>query len=279
LRNARPSGKVHPPQDREETWRRRKVFRLSAADDALPERLLKTPHKSGPAKVRLTAWRGNSMARAKTNERLPSVVQTAFDYSKFDVRKRLREIGMFFQKNDPVHQAMRRLAKRLERVGIPYAVMGAMAVNLHGARRTTDDVDVLVTKEGLERFRNEILPKFYKPVEGKSRRFEERKSGVRLDCLVTGHFPGRGGPKPFAFPDPAQVAVQLEKVQVVNLPQLIQLKLAAGRYYDFGDVAFLIRVHNLDESFLPQLHPSVHQDFIECLEEKRREDEYIAREG
>jgi len=36
----------------------------------------------------------------------------------------------------------------------------------------------------------------------------------------------------------------------------------------------LIRVHNLDESFLAQLHPAVHGDFVECLEEKRREDEY-----
>jgi len=30
---------------------------------------------------------------------------------------------------------------------------------------------------------------------------------------------------------------------------------------------------------MEKLHPSVHQDFIECLEEKRREDDYIAREG
>jgi hypothetical protein len=49
--------------------------------------------------------------------------------------------------------------------------------------------------------------------------------------------------------------------------------------YDFGDVVFLIRVHNLDESYLKQLHPAVHKDFIERLEEKRREDEYLAREG
>ena len=63
------------------------------------------------------------------------------------------------------------------------------------------------------------------------------------------------------------------------MPALIQLKLAAQRYADFADVVFLIRTHNLDESFLPQIHPSVHRDFIECLEEKRREDEYNAREG
>jgi hypothetical protein len=106
----------------------------------------------------------------------------------------------------------------------------------------------------------------------------EKKSGIQLDVLVTGRFPGTGKPGPFAFPDPEEASQQIKNVQVITLPQLIQLKLAARRYYDFGDVVFLIRVHNLDESFLEKLHPSVHQDFIECLEEKRREEEYEAQE-
>ncbi len=66
-------------------------------------------------------------------------------------------------------------------------------------------------------------------------------------------------------------------MRFVDLPTLIQLKLAARRYYDFGDVVNLIRVHKLDEAFLTNLHPSLHRDFIECLEEKRREDHYEAR--
>lgn len=45
------------------------------------------------------------------------------------------------------------------------------------------------------------------------------------------------------------------------------------------DVVFLIRIHNLDESFNEKLHPSIRKDYFECLEEKRREDDYIAREG
>ena len=39
----------------------------------------------------------------------------------------------------------------------------------------------------------------------------------------------------------------------------------------------LIRFNELDESFLPKLHASTHPDFIECLEEKRREDQYEAQ--
>jgi cobalamin-dependent methionine synthase I len=64
----------------------------------------------------------------------------------------------------------------------------------------------------------------------------------------------------------------------VNLPTLVQLKLAARRYQDFADVVALIRANNLDEAFAEQLHTSVRQDYVECLEEKRREDEYETRQ-
>ena len=197
----------------------------------------------------------------------------------FSFMARLQEIGVFFENKSPQHKTMRRLAQRLEKAAIPYAIMGAMAVNAHGARRTTEDVDVLLTREGLEQFRRQFVGKTYDQVEGRDRRFIERRSKVGVDVLVTGLYPGRGKPGPFAFPDPREAAVKIEEIQVVSLPQLIQLKLAARRYYDFGDVVFLIRVHNLDESFMTQLHPSVNRDFIECLDEKRREDEYEARQG
>jgi len=202
-----------------------------------------------------------------------------FDPKTFSFMDRLQEIGRFFEKRSKQHQTMRRLARRLKKAGIPYAIMGAMAVNAHGAERTTRDVDVLLTPEGLERFRQEFVDEVYEQVEGRPRRFVERQSGVTVDCLITGRYPGSGKPGPFAFPDPDEASQEIENIRVLTLPLLIQLKLAARRFSDFGDVVFLIRTYNLDELFLQQLHPSVHQDFIECLEEKRREDDYLAREG
>src|SRR5262249_20254557 len=157
-------------------------------------------------------------------------------------------------------------AERLEAAGIPYVIVGGMAVNLHGAERTTKDVDILLTREGLERFRQEYVGKYYDTVPKRPRRFVDKDSGTIIDILVTGLRPGFGEPVPFTFPDPIAVTQEIDHLKVVNLPQLVQLKLAARRYYDFGDVTFLIRAHNLDESFLPQLHPAVHRDFIECLE-------------
>jgi len=202
---------------------------------------------------------------------------TMHQYQPGGFTKRLREIDMFFQGTDPVHQTMRRTARRLERAGIPYAILGGMALNAHGYRRTTGDVDFLLTQEGLEEFRKRFVGKNYVPVEGRPRRFTDKANGITIDILVCGRFPGTGKPGPIRFPDPAAVSEMIDKYAVVNLPTLIQLKLAARRHRDFGDVVELIRVHDLDESFLPQLHSAVRQDFIESLEEKRREDEYEAR--
>ena len=100
---------------------------------------------------------------------------------------------------------------------------------------------------------------------------------MTFDILVAGHFPGSGEPGPIAFPDPASVAQTIEDLRVVDLPTLIQLKLAAGRFQDFADVVSLIRVNQLDERFQDTLHPSVRADYIECIEEMRREDLYEAK--
>ena len=81
-----------------------------------------------------------------------------------------------------------------------------------------------------------------------------------------------------AYPDPAKVRQPIKRINYLDLQTLIQLKLAARRHQDFADVVNLISVHNLDESYLDRLHPTVRKDFIECLEEKRREDEYEASE-
>ena len=191
----------------------------------------------------------------------------------------LREIDMFFEGRDKVHDTMNRLVAALDAEGISYAIMGGMAVNVHGHERMTKDVDVLLTQEGFETFRTKFLGTLFDPVAGRPRRFSDRQNGVTLDVLVTGRYPGSGKPGPVAFPDPETAGEVLDNKRVINLATLIQLKLAARRYQDFADVVSLIRVHNLDESYQARLHPSLHRDYIECLEEKRREEEYEAREA
>jgi len=188
--------------------------------------------------------------------------------------ERVKELDLFFQGKDPVHKTMRRIVKRLEKAKIPYVVVGGMAVFAHNHRRATNDVDVLLTQEGFDEFRRRFVPKNYDPSSKGKRRFVDKSSTITVDILITGLYPGSGRPGPIAYPDPSSMSEVIDDVRVLDLPTLVQLKLAARRWQDFADVVQLIRQNNLDESFENKLHESVRGDFIECLEEKRREDEY-----
>jgi hypothetical protein len=130
----------------------------------------------------------------------------------------LREGSMHFEKESAVHKTLRRITCRLDELGIPYALAGAMALFFHGFRRFTEDVDLLVTPEGLG----------YVPPFAGSKQLRDAETGVRVEFLVTGDYPGDGKPKPVALPDPSQARIEKEGLWCLDLPQLIELKLASG---------------------------------------------------
>jgi hypothetical protein len=85
---------------------------------------------------------------------------------------------------------------------------------------------------------------------------------------VAWDYPGDDKPKPVAFPDPQSVAIMDEGISYVNLPTLIELKLASGmtnpnRMKDLADVLDLITLLALPGDFVQQLAPYVHDKFIE----------------
>lgn len=189
-----------------------------------------------------------------------------------------KEAELFFEKRDKVHRALRRLVERLEKVGLDYCIVGGLALNAHRYRRVTVDIDLLMDRRSFERFVRELGTFGYQRVSGRSRRFVEWRSRVTLDILITGLFPGDGKPKPLAFPSPPSVTRRIDGQRVVNLKTLVELKLAARRWKDFADVIELIRANHLGGSFGAKLHPYVRRDFIECLEEFRREEDYEKRQ-
>ena len=67
-----------------------------------------------------------------------------------DPRWALSEGSRHFEEDSAVFKALRNIAKRLNDLGIPYVVVGGMALFRHGLRRFTENVDILVRKEDLK---------------------------------------------------------------------------------------------------------------------------------
>jgi len=180
----------------------------------------------------------------------------------------LAEASAFFEGKSKVQDTLRRITGRLDEMGIPYAVSGGLALFVHGYRRFTEDVDLLVTPEGLRAIHEKLEGLGYvAPFKG-SRNLKDTESGIKVEFLVTGQFPGDGKPKPVAFPDPAGVAVEKDGIKYLGLPTLVELKLASGmtnpgRLRDLADVMELIRALHLSKEFGRQLAPFVRDKFLE----------------
>jgi hypothetical protein len=180
----------------------------------------------------------------------------------------LNQGSLHFENRSAVQLAMRKIAQRLDELGITYAVAGGMALFLHGYRRFTEDVDLLVTKEGLQRIHAELSGRGYVTPFEKSKNLRDTDLGVRIEFLIAGQFPGDGLPKPIAFPDPSGVRDILDGLAVANLPTLIELKIAsgisnAGRLKDLGDVQELIKLLNLPLDYAHQIDPYVQPKYKE----------------
>ena len=171
----------------------------------------------------------------------------------------LREGSMHFEDKSAVHDALKRITSRLRELGIPHAVVGGMAMFYHGFRRFTEDVDILVTRSGLEEIHRRLEGLGWVPPFQGSKHLRDAESGVKIEFLVAGDFPGDGKPKPVAFPDPAAVAEDLAGISCISLPALVELKIASGmtgpgRLRDLGDVEQVIRILHLGRDFADQLN-------------------------
>lgn len=178
-----------------------------------------------------------------------------------------------------VHQALERLVDRLAQLEIPYAIVGAMALNAYGYQRTTTDVDILVRREGLETFKAEFLGRGYLEKFPGSKELRDTAHNVPIDVIFTGEYPGDGQEKPVVFPDPAEKAVRGERFALLPLESLIELKLASGmtaphRLRDLADVIELVRINELPEAFAESLDPYVRDKYRELWQAAQvRDDE------
>ena len=182
----------------------------------------------------------------------------------------------FFMQDDAVHQTLRTIAPKLEQLGIKYAVVGGMSLVAHGYRRTTVAVDILVTAEDNRLLRERLDGRGYIPPFAGSRNLRDTQTGVRIEFLITGEFPGDGKPKPVAFPNPTDVSVEIDGIRYLCLEKIIELKLASGmtnpnRLKDLADVQELIKAIHPPRELADRLNPFVRNKFLEFWDGIRSE--------
>ncbi len=175
----------------------------------------------------------------------------------------------FFRGEGMINDVLKRLAADLDRNEIDYAVIGAVALNQHGSRRFTEDINLLLSKQGLLDFREKLIGLGYRPAfEGAKKKFRTTDENIPVEIITSGEYPGDGLPKPVEFPDPSEFEVVIDGVKTISLEKLIELKLTSGmtagdRLKDLADVQELIKLKRLDENFGRKLNEFVRGKFVE----------------
>ncbi|MEL6348373.1 MAG: hypothetical protein AAFV53_35010 [Myxococcota bacterium] len=112
----------------------------------------------------------------------------------------------------------------LRDLGVPHALIGGLAVGVHGHPRATKDVDFLV---GVEAFKTTEPFLIYR---------EELKELARIGETDIMYIPDR-------FPGLAEELRLEDDIPIISLPGLILMKLDAFRARDQEDVRSLLQVH------------------------------------
>jgi hypothetical protein len=186
----------------------------------------------------------------------------------------------FFRGEGMLNRTLRSVIEDLERHDIDYAVIGALALLLHGYARFTVDIDLLLTPEGFKTFRERLVGVGYiAKFPGATKKFVTAEGNVPLDFVTSGTYPGDGRPKPVSFPIPAGNVVIINGVKTLTLPKLVELKLASGmsasdRLKDLADVQELMKVKRLGADFADALDPWVRDEYLKLhrgIEEARQQ--------
>lgn len=157
----------------------------------------------------------------------------------------------------------------LREAGIPHAIVGGVAVCLHGYQRNTVDLDMLVRREEAEKIRFTLEQAGF--VWSAERAEFASPSGIAVQLLLAADRAGTGSEVRLPDPTDEKAVTQLEGLPVLTLAKLIESKLACGQanlrrtHKDFADVVELIAQHNLSRSFARFLHKTLRSTFRELV--------------
>lgn len=162
----------------------------------------------------------------------------------------------------------------LQTTGCPAVLAGGWAVWHHGyIGRVTQDLDIVLPADRVEEFlRTATVSGFdvHSPPAGRWPKLTHRDTGISVDVLPEGGRPGTPAhPAPTTIPHPGQMGAAGQQLTYVALPRLVELKLAAGRVRDDGDITELLRTNPEHVDTIRRHLEGVHPDYIRRFDELR----------
>ena len=96
--------------------------------------------------------------------------------------------GRFFMGQAEAQRALYKLTAILEAEGLPYAIIGAFALNEYAHRRVTVDVDIVMRDDHPQTFKRNHLGRGYVERVPGTGKLLDTEHGVNVDVLSTGRF-------------------------------------------------------------------------------------------
>lgn len=168
------------------------------------------------------------------------------------------------------------LRRRFAEADIPFAVVGAIALQHYGYLRHTEDIEIVTTPEGLSKIHETQIGRGIVPRHpGLRKRLRETEHVVNIDVIISGEHAGSQD-SPVIYPPPDSDAfVEVDGLRYPTLESLITFKIASGvwgrRAQDLVDVQKLIPLNGLDEGLAERLPPALRQRYLDLLRESRLE--------
>lgn len=173
------------------------------------------------------------------------------------IRHVLREEGLrILQGQGAILEIAREVSALMRAEGIDGAIIGGVAVVLHGHVRTTIDVDVFVP-EPLESLSTLLQDNGF-AWDPDRREFVKQGIAVHLVKLDQ-------------IKSPPKQLEEIEQITTVSLADLINMKLRSGssnilRAQDLADVIGLIRHHHLSAEFVPRIDKNLRTEYRRLVE-------------
>jgi hypothetical protein len=159
----------------------------------------------------------------------------------------------------------------LEAMGCESVLGGGWAVWRHGfLGRLTQDIDIVLPADRVAEFLRvaavsgfDILPQ----AQGRWPKMLHKDTNVKVDILPQGARPGTATKlAPTTIRHPGAMGAEGFTLRYISLPALIELKIAAGRGRDEGDVIELVRVNEDQIDTIRQHLLTVHADYVAAFD-------------